>query len=947
MNKDLQISSMASMFADTIEHFERRFLSRFYRGYVAKLGAQNRYFNVKGIVIQSLFALELQKVFIELELVGAERKEGVAQSQFADIWELLDSELPEHRVLAIVGKAGCGKTTMLQHVALLLAQRIGPGKRRDLIPLLLPLRKHITALARAGEHPPSLAEILSQEHHDLKPPAQWFEEKLTHFGHRCLVLLDGLDEVAEPRQRKLVAAWVQEQTQKYPAARFVVTSRPHGYSPNPIANATRLEVEDFNEKQIRSFVAKWYFNTEIKAAGNESEEVRRRAEEQARHLLHIVFQTEALARLALNPLLLTMITMVHRYVGHLPEARAALYEDIIKVLLGRREHTVIAGVKLSYYQKRRILQVLAFELMRENQRENQREIAAAEAAAIVAPALERVGVEPRESTTFLKAMMDESGLLLESNVGTLAFAHLTYQEFLAASEIKERNHADLLIGKLGVSWWHETTLLYAAMADVSDLVRACLERARNAETRDGLKLEDLKLAYEISQEAMQIEPSVRRELEALVILEAASHDVERQRLAAGLIFEIRLARMIRLRPGVNVDQYFISRLEYQAFIRATGRQPDHWSGWHMAGREGLLPISGVRRNDALAFAAWLSERAAELGHPRSRFRLPAREELAAVQINREPQDLNFKALANPNLGTWVNDDRALASEVEVSEADARAALTRSAGDQETRRMTYYAFTGERLRKLCDAMESLQREVRKKSERVMPDRLWRHAAFAREVEDFLDRAAGLKENYRALAAHARQIGFKLDELPRLEQLEVELNELSRMRFRHTGGGAYEEKNAQRILDLLVRAEGRLEETRRALDPSLAIARREHDRIFRILREELDAIANLQIDLDQHLDFLMQIAEPNLPLEEVRTLLQRAIGRDHAKAKAELLLWAEQALFANEDKMLKKILRGFWAVFIVEQRSLEKDALPTWEGIRLVREIKQREEEALLQ
>ena len=55
-----------------------------------------------------------------------------------------------------------------------------------------------------------------------KAPRGWFETQLVN--GRCVVLLDGLDEVADRRLRMRVVEWVERQMSVYGKNRFVVTS---------------------------------------------------------------------------------------------------------------------------------------------------------------------------------------------------------------------------------------------------------------------------------------------------------------------------------------------------------------------------------------------------------------------------------------------------------------------------------------------------------------------------------------------------------------------------------------------------------------------------------------------------------------------------------------------------------------------------------------------------
>src|SRR5436305_15290908 len=51
-----------------------------------------------------------------------------------------------------------------------------------------------------------------------KPPTGWVQKRL--MSGQCLVMMDGLDEIADPQVRKKVVAWVERQMIAYKRSRF-------------------------------------------------------------------------------------------------------------------------------------------------------------------------------------------------------------------------------------------------------------------------------------------------------------------------------------------------------------------------------------------------------------------------------------------------------------------------------------------------------------------------------------------------------------------------------------------------------------------------------------------------------------------------------------------------------------------------------------------------------
>src|SRR5258706_1160723 len=125
----------------------------------------------------------------------------------------------------------------------------------------------------------------------------------------------------------------------YDSCRFVITSRRHGYYGNELLNTVILEVQSFTSEQITRFIRNWHLVRENIRDGRPDERALhiRRAQEGAEDLIRRLRRKPALRKLAANPLLLTMIVMIHRDLATLPENRVELYKGVCEVFLGRRE----------------------------------------------------------------------------------------------------------------------------------------------------------------------------------------------------------------------------------------------------------------------------------------------------------------------------------------------------------------------------------------------------------------------------------------------------------------------------------------------------------------------------------------------------------------------------------------------------------------------------------
>lgn len=476
--------------------------------------------NLRGIEKrqQQALSLTLDDVYVSLAAaVRPKRKRNVREEE-----EAAERTLDMNQLLAlgprlvVTGGPGSGKTTFLHLLASTLARAIRTNESKQItkslgltppfpLPILVSLsefnhyrRHHANPQnPRHGTLIQFISHSLIRHHAAIGLPDDFFERLLVQ-DELCLVLLDGLDEVANERERLLVRQAVEELAYNRGVGRMVVTSRSRAYQGQAVLPETfrHAAVQPMSPDQVAALAQRWCHAVyNIDEAAVESEQ-----------LTAAIAGLEALRaargepRLVDSPLLVTIVAIVHYNQRRLPDQRAELYERCVEVLLSESNKPPtqatfdLADWGGTLAEKRSTLAELAFKMMQSGGKvrrdlEAGRSISEYQLVSWLRPLwAQRYGAEASGTRidAFLRAMR-ERGSLLHEQGGQYQFSHLTFQEYLCAYHLAENVRDPQQIVAFWVdkncfndSWWRETILLtvgYLALKSMPTALKLLREMA--------------------------------------------------------------------------------------------------------------------------------------------------------------------------------------------------------------------------------------------------------------------------------------------------------------------------------------------------------------------------------------------------------------------------------------------------------------------------------------
>jgi energy-coupling factor transporter ATP-binding protein EcfA2 len=426
-----------------------------------------------------------EKGEIGIQELQEEIEAGAFKTQETEKRVELHDALKEQSRLVVLGEPGAGKSTLLKYLALTFAEGPAAAQSRlqlneERLPVLIPISAYAET-RREQKSALTLDEFIPKYFSDRSLPnlASLFSAEMKN--GRALLLFDGMDEVLTIEERREMAREIQALAGRYPQSRVIVTSRITGYDAAPLgSDFTHITITEFGPNEIESYARKWslaYERAGIPEGAPLSHEAQTRVALRAKNLIHAIKGNPSVERLAKNPLLLTILALIHHLGTRLPQRRVELYRLCIEALaetwnLARTPERPmefwLGERRLDERQLVRILAPVAF-WMHENKPAGL--ISREELTGLIARHFkEKEGKTSREAKKladdFITLMQQAAALLVERGQNQFGFLHLTFQEYLAARFLAERkNRRELVRPDSHQARWHEVNLMTAELLE--------------------------------------------------------------------------------------------------------------------------------------------------------------------------------------------------------------------------------------------------------------------------------------------------------------------------------------------------------------------------------------------------------------------------------------------------------------------------------------------------
>jgi len=435
-------------------------------------------------VPDSQYLLKIEDAYVPLAL----SKEG-SNSEILE----METVLAREQRLVILGGPGSGKTTLVRYIMFamakaLLSNQIGKRKVFFGMPSLFPVKIDLISINDGyGFEELVQKSVRSFLFVDVR--------KMIKRGH-ALFIFDGLDEIADLRQREKILEQIGEMSREYSPEKkpnqFLVTSRSVGYSHRILAgsNFSLFTLQALSYHQQKEVVLRYYknwFHNKIPLPPGFTT-----SSDLANHLIRQMDKNEkektnpkpGFDRLRNNPLMLSQIALMQYMGRNIPTVKRELYESCILQLVQRH---VGIGIRATNVLPKQISDALIFLggiafLLHQIKKPD---VVTFEQSKSILKELKNtfpdLTVEENQILDILEVADKNWGILVKSqnSVGknVYKFENLSFEEYLVANLIhkspRQKKYWDLLSKNqylhVDWTWWQEVAMMYSGMPEQNEL----------------------------------------------------------------------------------------------------------------------------------------------------------------------------------------------------------------------------------------------------------------------------------------------------------------------------------------------------------------------------------------------------------------------------------------------------------------------------------------------
>jgi DNA-binding Xre family transcriptional regulator len=340
--------------------------------------------------------------------------------------------------------------------------------------------KHV--LDRGTEDQKIKVKSLRNKIEKIKAPLLSFMEK-----GRLLVLMDGFDEVPTVELRQKVQIQIGKIATDYPKNRYVMTCRTQIIEHIPL-NFAAVEVSDFNNYQIKTFVVNWFLaNGDSKSA----------AASEWDRFETAISKNAAVKELTVTPVLLGLMCLVVQDDGEIPPQASQLYRRGVELLLHKWNHARARGIpdcelgteayrRLDVQQKEELLIKIAARKF-----EDPKNFVLFEQNELLNEILHHLELPSKTEARFvLKAIEAQHGLLIERADELWSFSHLTFQEYFTTKWILSLT-PEKLSQKITTRQWQKVVEQLVKAQGQSDLLLRLVKQSIDSSLANDERIQEL------------------------------------------------------------------------------------------------------------------------------------------------------------------------------------------------------------------------------------------------------------------------------------------------------------------------------------------------------------------------------------------------------------------------------------------------------------------------